>query len=56
MANMSDSGRRPGVWRQFTRFYAALLSWVVVFSVAILVVPVSLQIPASSYSGKVRSA
>jgi TRAP-type transport system small permease protein len=44
MANMSDSGRRPGVWRQFTSFYAALLSWVVVFSVAILVVPVSLQI------------
>jgi TRAP-type transport system small permease protein len=44
MANISDSGRRPGVWRQFTSFYAALLSWVVVISVAILVVPVTLQI------------
>jgi len=44
MANMSDSGRRPGVWRQLTSIYAALLSWVVVISVAILVVPVSLQI------------
>jgi TRAP-type C4-dicarboxylate transport system permease small subunit len=32
------------LWRQFTRAYAALLSWVVVLSVAILVVPVSLQI------------
>jgi TRAP-type C4-dicarboxylate transport system permease small subunit len=41
---MSDSGRRPGVWRQLTSIYAALLSWVVVISVAILVVPVSLQI------------
>ena len=44
MANVSDSGRRPGLWRQFTAFYAALLSWLLVFSVAILVVPVSLQI------------
>ena len=32
------------LWRQFTRAYAALLSWLVVLSVAILVVPVSLQI------------
>jgi TRAP-type transport system small permease protein len=32
------------VWRQFTRFYAALLSWLLAFSVAILVIPVSLQI------------
>ena len=44
MANVSDSGRPPGLWRQFTAFYAALLSWLLVFSVAILVVPVSLQI------------
>ena len=32
------------LWRQFTRAYAALLSWVVVLSVGILVIPVSLQI------------
>src|SRR5689334_24163138 len=35
---------RPSLWRQFTRLYAGFLSWVVVVSVAILVVPVSLQI------------
>jgi TRAP-type transport system small permease protein len=40
----SDSDRRPGLWRRFTSLYAALLSWIVVISVAILVVPVSLQI------------
>jgi len=32
------------LWRQFTKAYAALLSWVLVLSVAILVIPVSLQI------------
>ena len=32
------------LWRQFTRFYAALLSWLLVLSVAILIIPVSLQI------------
>jgi len=32
------------LWRQFTKVYAALLSWVLVLSVAILVIPVSLQI------------
>src|SRR3712207_6465093 len=31
-------------WRTLTQAYAALLSWVLVFSVAILVIPVSLQI------------
>src|SRR6476619_2033654 len=35
---------RPSPWRQFTRVYAALLSWLLVRSVAILVIPVSLQI------------
>jgi TRAP-type transport system small permease protein len=35
---------RPSPWRQFTRAYAALLSWLLVGSVAILVIPVSLQI------------
>ena len=44
MASVSGSDRRPSLWRQFTAFYAALLSWLVVFSVAILVIPVSLQI------------
>ncbi len=33
-----------GLWRRFTAFYNALLSWLLVFSVAILVIPVSLQI------------
>jgi TRAP-type transport system small permease protein len=31
-------------WRRFTRAYATLLSWLLAFSVAILVIPVSLQI------------
>jgi len=35
---------RLSPWRRFTRAYAALLSWLVVGSVAILVIPVSLQI------------
>jgi TRAP-type C4-dicarboxylate transport system permease small subunit len=35
---------RPSAWRTFTRWYAALLSWLLVVAVAILVVPVSLQI------------
>jgi TRAP-type C4-dicarboxylate transport system permease small subunit len=39
------AGKVPlSLWRQFTRFYAALLSWLLVLSVAILVIPVSLQI------------
>jgi len=32
------------LWRRFTAFYAALLSWLLALSVAILVIPVSLQI------------
>ncbi len=35
---------RPGPWRRFTRAYAAFLSLLLVLSVAILVIPVSLQI------------
>jgi TRAP-type C4-dicarboxylate transport system permease small subunit len=35
---------RPGLWRRLTSAYAVLLSWLLVLSVAILVVPVSLQI------------
>jgi TRAP-type C4-dicarboxylate transport system permease small subunit len=34
----------PGLWRRFTAAYAALLSHLVVLSVAILIIPVSLQI------------
>ena len=40
----ASSSPRPGLWRQFTRAYAALLSWLLVLSVGILVIPVSLQI------------
>jgi TRAP-type C4-dicarboxylate transport system permease small subunit len=32
------------MFRTFTRWYSTLLSWLLVFSVAILIVPVSLQI------------
>lgn len=35
---------RPSLWRRFTAAYSALLSHLVVFSVAILVVPVAIQI------------
>ena len=31
-------------WRRFTQGYATLLSWLLALSVAILVIPVSLQI------------
>ncbi len=34
----------PSPWRRLTAAYAALLSWLLVFSVGILVIPVSLQI------------
>ncbi len=34
----------PGPWRRFTAAYAALLSHLVVASVAVLIIPVSLQI------------
>jgi TRAP-type C4-dicarboxylate transport system permease small subunit len=43
MANIPQATRQS-LWRRFTRWYAALLSWVLVLSVAILVVPVTLQI------------
>jgi TRAP-type transport system small permease protein len=54
MANVSDSSRHLSLWRQFTRFYAALLSWLLVLSVAILVVPVTLQI-ISRYTALIPS-
>src|SRR5215204_5909024 len=34
----------PGLWRRLTAWYGELLSWLLVFAVAILVIPVSLQI------------
>jgi len=43
MAHVTQTPR-PNFWRSLTRWYADLLSWLVVFSVAILVIPVSLQI------------
>ncbi|MFP5413168.1 MAG: TRAP transporter small permease, partial [Gammaproteobacteria bacterium] len=40
-----DQARAPrGAWRRFTAAWHRLLSFLLVFSVAILVVPVSLQI------------
>jgi TRAP-type C4-dicarboxylate transport system permease small subunit len=36
--------RVAAAWRKLTHWYAQLLSWVLVFSVGILVIPVSLQI------------
>ena len=44
---------RLNPWRQFTRAYAALLAWLLVGSVAILVIPVSLQI--SRYTALIPS-
>ena len=41
---VADEGKPLSFWRRFTAVYAALLSWLVVLSVAILVIPVSLQI------------
>jgi TRAP-type C4-dicarboxylate transport system permease small subunit len=37
-------GKPVSLWRRFTAAYAALLSWLLALSVAILVIPVSLQI------------
>jgi TRAP-type C4-dicarboxylate transport system permease small subunit len=38
------ASRRLSLWRQFTSLYAAALSWTMAMCVAILVIPVSLQI------------
>jgi TRAP-type C4-dicarboxylate transport system permease small subunit len=35
---------RPSLWRQFTQLYADALSWLLVLSVGILIIPVTLQI------------
>jgi TRAP-type transport system small permease protein len=42
------------LWRQFTGAYAAVLSWLLVLSVAILVIPVTLQI-ISRYTALIPS-
>jgi TRAP-type transport system small permease protein len=41
---MANSMASPSLWRRLTQWYAALLSWLLVLTVAILVIPVSLQI------------
>jgi TRAP-type C4-dicarboxylate transport system permease small subunit len=42
---MSDvAADAPGLWRRFTSAYATLLSWLLAVTVALLIVPVSLQI------------
>jgi TRAP-type transport system small permease protein len=50
---MSDAAP-ASLWRRFTHFYAELLSWLLVASVAILVIPVSLQI-ISRYTALIPS-
>ena len=45
---------RPSLWRQFTSAYAALLYWLLVLSVAALVIPVTLQI-ISRYTALIPS-
>jgi TRAP-type C4-dicarboxylate transport system permease small subunit len=54
MVNASDSGRRLSLWRRFTSMYATLLQWLLVLSIAILVVPVSLQV-ISRYTALIPS-
>ncbi len=43
MSDVPPPARRSP-WRRFTQAYATLLSWLLAFSIAILVIPVSLQI------------
>jgi TRAP-type C4-dicarboxylate transport system permease small subunit len=53
---MADTSPPPrlGVWRRLTSWYAALLSWLVVLTVGILVIPVTLQI-VSRYTDLIPS-
>ncbi len=53
MNNLAET-TRPTLWRQFTRIYAEILSWLLVFSVGILVFPVTLQI-VSRYTDLIPS-
>ena len=54
MVNLSDSGRSLGLWRRFTSVYASFLQWLLAMSIAILVIPVSLQI-ISRYTALIPS-
>jgi TRAP-type transport system small permease protein len=41
------TGPSPGtlsLWRKFTAAYAAILSWLLIFTIVVLIIPVSLQI------------
>ena len=40
----ADMSRRRSAWRRLTAWYSAFLSWLLVISTAILVIPVTLQI------------
>lgn len=40
----SHASAAPGAWRRFTAAYATFLTWLLALSVAVLVIPVSLQI------------
>jgi TRAP-type transport system small permease protein len=40
----TTTAQHPGLWRRLTAWYGELLSWLLVFAVAILVIPVTLQI------------
>ncbi len=41
---ISTTPPQPSLWRRFTHWYADFLSWLLALSVAIIVIPVSLQI------------
>ena len=43
MTGASTANARS-LWRKFTAAYAEFLSWLLVFTVAILIIPVTLQI------------
>ncbi len=44
MSQSTTEAPQASLWRRLTRAYATLLSWLLAWSVAILVIPVSLQI------------
>jgi TRAP-type C4-dicarboxylate transport system permease small subunit len=44
VGGISDTMSSLRLWRRLTRWYAELLSWLLVLTVAILVIPVSLQV------------
>jgi TRAP-type C4-dicarboxylate transport system permease small subunit len=44
MSRTGESSGRPNLWHRLTDGYSQLLSWLLVISIAVLIVPVSLQI------------